>query len=611
MSHNRPLSLSLAACAFSIVASTGAQQSVAQEVGTAAAVNPSAQARGSSGSRTIVLGQSIAHRERIQTTSAGSVQLVFLDKTSMTVGPNSDLAIDEYVFDPATNSGKLAATLSKGVMRFVGGQISHAGNAQVTTPGAVVGIRGGVAIFHPTSVYLGYGRGEVTSGSSTIVLGAGDFTQTPGQGAPPTPPTAPPPGYLQNVLATLQSGAGQGGGAPATAARVNRARTAASGSANGRIAGNVRDSVPRPVEFANETLIYLNLTILASVNETRRVQTSEPISPGPTAGPPQDVPNGPPPLPAPSPPAPSPPQPGIPRTLVGYTGGIIQSNGQNGALGQNYPALGVTVLQVNADGSNGQANFTISASNTSQNTLQNGNIQFGSIDPNLPSGRVTINGFDQMSGSAEALQPAVGSNGKPLSQINGQTLTRHDGLFVEFKPGSELSNNFAQRLGTSFCRCEYTRWGLWDSQSERPGPNNATISESARMFWVAGRFPNSVGDVPTTGSATYDGHAIANIRNGNQSYIAAGAFQNVVNFGSRTGSVSVNGLDATNYTGRVSMLQSDPRFFAGTLSGGGRSMALSGNFFQGASSPVGEMGGGLQVTGPSYSGAGVFLGRMR
>ena len=106
----------------------------AQEVGTAAAVNPSAQARGQSGSRTIIIGQSISHRERIQTTSAGSVQLLFIDKTSMTIGPNSDLAIDEYVFDPQSNTGKLSATLAKGVMRFVGGQVSHTGSAQIATP---------------------------------------------------------------------------------------------------------------------------------------------------------------------------------------------------------------------------------------------------------------------------------------------------------------------------------------------------------------------------------------------------------------------------------------------------------------------------------------------
>jgi hypothetical protein len=106
----------------------------AQEVGTAAAVNPSAQARGQGGARTIMIGQSIAHRERIQTTAAGSVQLLFVDKTSMTIGPNSDLAIDEYVFDPKTNTGRLSATLAKGLVRFVGGHVSHTGTAEITTP---------------------------------------------------------------------------------------------------------------------------------------------------------------------------------------------------------------------------------------------------------------------------------------------------------------------------------------------------------------------------------------------------------------------------------------------------------------------------------------------
>src|SRR5262245_42749249 len=157
----------------------------AQQVGTAAAVNPAAQARGSGGARTIVIGQSIAHRERIQTTSAGSVQLLFLDKTSMTIGPNSDLAIDEYVYDPSTNSGKLAATLSKGVMRVVGGLISHAGNAQVTTPNAVVGIRGGVGIFQTNSIYIGYGQGSVQSGGQSFTMSAGDYTQSFGNRGPP------------------------------------------------------------------------------------------------------------------------------------------------------------------------------------------------------------------------------------------------------------------------------------------------------------------------------------------------------------------------------------------------------------------------------------------
>src|SRR5688572_25016832 len=251
----------------------------AQQVGTAAAVNPAAQARGSGGSRTIVIGQSIAHRERIQTTSAGSVQLLFLDKTSMTIGPNSDLAIDEYVYDPASNSGKLAATLSKGVMRFVGGQISHAGNAQISTPSAVVGIRGGVGIFQPNSVYIGYGQGNVQSGGTNVLLSAGEFIQTFGGNTPPTNPGPPPANFLQQVLASLQSQAGQGGGARASSGRVNQARTAATGSPTGNIASNVQTLVNQPsnVTRPNGTISNINQTIQTTAVQAR-IESGE--SPG-------------------------------------------------------------------------------------------------------------------------------------------------------------------------------------------------------------------------------------------------------------------------------------------------------------------------------------------
>ena len=534
----------------------------------------------------------------------------------MTVGPNSDLSIDEYVYDPTTNTGKLAATLTKGVMRFVGGQISHAGNAQVATPNAVVGIRGGVGIFQPNSVYLGYGQGQVTSGSSTVTLDAGEYTQTAGGGAPPSPPGPPPAGFLQSVLAALQSQPGQGGGARASTGQVNAARRAASGSSTGTIATNVQNVANNTIYTAAlnnlygiylsiqttvaqtgaENIVARNIVERTSIDPPRTDPAIDPPRTDPTINPPRtdptiDLPRIDPTVVLP----PSPPPGGSQsaQTLFGYTGGVIQSIGQNGSLGQTFPAFGVTLLQVDAVGNNAQANFSIASSaRPSQNSLQVGSIQFGSVDQSLPSGRVSISEFDQLVGPAQALQPAVGSNGKPLSSVNGQTLTRHEGLFVEMKPGSQLTNALASRVGTSFCQCDYTRWGLWDSQSSRPGPNNSTIDERARMFWVAGRLPN-LSDVPATGTASYTGHAIASIRNGSQNYVAAGAFQNVVDFGTRSGNVSVTGFDSTNYAGQVSMGSSDPRFFAGTLSGvnnQSRNMALTGNFFAGTASPVAEMG---------------------
>ena len=65
------------------------------------------------------------------------------------------------------------------------------------------------------------------------------------------------------------------------------------------------------------------------------------------------------------------------------------------------------------------------------------------------------------------------------------------------------------------------------------------------------------------------------------------------------------------FTGQV-IFPGDPRYFAGyaTASNVNRSMLLVGSFFQGRTSPVGEMGGTLQITGASnYGGAGIFIAR--
>jgi hypothetical protein len=109
----------------------GAAPAMAQRVGTAAAVNPASTGKPPGGSvRTLTIGSDVVHNEHIHTDAAGSVQLLFVDETAMSIGPNSDVTIDEYVFDPNTNTGRMAVTVGKGVMRFVGGQVSHSGEAR-------------------------------------------------------------------------------------------------------------------------------------------------------------------------------------------------------------------------------------------------------------------------------------------------------------------------------------------------------------------------------------------------------------------------------------------------------------------------------------------------
>lgn len=117
------------------------------EVGVAAAVNPDARRTPpGAATRTVVLGDTLIFRERIETRGDGLVQILLVDGSTFTVGANSDLVIDEFVYDPDAGTGRLVASFGKGVARFVGGRLSKSeGGVTVNTPVGTIGIRGGIA----------------------------------------------------------------------------------------------------------------------------------------------------------------------------------------------------------------------------------------------------------------------------------------------------------------------------------------------------------------------------------------------------------------------------------------------------------------------------------
>jgi hypothetical protein len=167
------------------------------------------------------------------------------------------------------------------------------------------------------------------------------------------------------------------------------------------------------------------------------------------------------------------------------------------------------------------------------------------------------------------------------------------------------------------CACESTQWGFWSVVNGADNSNGQLLFEDQGnlLLWVAG-VPTSVGNLPATGTATYTGHAIASIATPGWigSYLAAGTFSNAVNFGTRSGVVTIGGLDGTNYSGAVTWIPKTT-LFGGTLMGnvGSRSATLAGSFFQGGptnTTPLyGEMGGSINLSGTNYLGSGIFLGR--
>jgi hypothetical protein len=168
------------------------------------------------------------------------------------------------------------------------------------------------------------------------------------------------------------------------------------------------------------------------------------------------------------------------------------------------------------------------------------------------------------------------------------------------------------------CACESTQWGFWSAYNGAKDKSGNLVFEDQGnlLLWVAG-VPTSLANLPTTGTATYTGHAIANIANPNNvtSYLAAGTFSVLANFGTRNGAVTIGGLDGTNYTGTATWIPATTSF-NGTLAGnvGSRTATIAGSIFQGGPKSLtplyGEMGGSLILNGASgYLGAGIFAAR--
>jgi trimeric autotransporter adhesin len=238
-----------AACA-AVVLFASASIGLAQEkVGVSSAVNPDATGTPPGGAaRKLVIGQDVVFNERIATQAEGQTQLLFVDESSMTVGPNSDLTIDQFVYDPKSGGGKLAMSATKGLLRFVGGKLSKQDEGvTLRTNSATLAIRGGAFIANIggdgrlTAIFI-YGRGLTVTGvngvSQTIQRPGFEVT-VDGRGAAPSAPKPTPPGELDQLLTQLDGRSGGTGGT----SNIPTDQTVASSGVGQTISGNFNASV--------------------------------------------------------------------------------------------------------------------------------------------------------------------------------------------------------------------------------------------------------------------------------------------------------------------------------------------------------------------------------
>ena len=92
---------------------------------------------------TVAKGTTVELNDTIETKN-GKVKVVFKDNTNVAVTEHSALVIDDFVYDPKANSGKLNLKAAPGTVRYVSGNIAHNNpNAvNIKTPTAAIAVRG-------------------------------------------------------------------------------------------------------------------------------------------------------------------------------------------------------------------------------------------------------------------------------------------------------------------------------------------------------------------------------------------------------------------------------------------------------------------------------------
>jgi hypothetical protein len=129
-----------------LIASLGAQSAQAEAIGFVKTLNGgNATIRALDESeRPAAVGGELNVGDTIRTDRRASLGLTLKDDTMMSVGPDTELTLEEYLFEPARGDLKLGSRLGRGTLQYVSGSIARLqpDAVSVKTPTGTIGVRG-------------------------------------------------------------------------------------------------------------------------------------------------------------------------------------------------------------------------------------------------------------------------------------------------------------------------------------------------------------------------------------------------------------------------------------------------------------------------------------
>ncbi|CAK0770225.1 exported hypothetical protein [Azospirillaceae bacterium] len=92
----------------------------------------------------VALGAEIHINDILQTSLNGAVGVTFRDNSRISIGPDTDFYVEDYLFDPHNNKLSFVSNIQKGTLEYVSGTIAKLAPDSVSmkTPSGAIGVRG-------------------------------------------------------------------------------------------------------------------------------------------------------------------------------------------------------------------------------------------------------------------------------------------------------------------------------------------------------------------------------------------------------------------------------------------------------------------------------------
>jgi hypothetical protein len=94
--------------------------------------------------RPVSVGSALFVGDTVRTGKETALGLTLKDDTIMSIGPETELTLEAYLFKPAQGELRLGSRMNKGTLQFVSGQIARLRPeaVDVQTPAGTIGVRG-------------------------------------------------------------------------------------------------------------------------------------------------------------------------------------------------------------------------------------------------------------------------------------------------------------------------------------------------------------------------------------------------------------------------------------------------------------------------------------